>query len=35
MKKTVVTCVVLTLPVLLIALAAGAWWKYATWLVTL
>jgi hypothetical protein len=35
MKKTVITCVVATVPVLLIVLAASAWWNYANWLVTL
>jgi len=34
MKKTVVTCVAVTIPVVLIALAANAWWQYANWLVS-
>ena len=34
MKKTVVTCLVATVPVLIIAIAANAWWQYANWLVS-
>ena len=34
MKKTVVTYLVATVPILLIALAASAWWQYAIWLVS-
>ena len=35
MKKLVVSYLVATVPVLLIALAASAWYQYATWLVEL